>query len=197
VAAIGFGVYGLAHTPDPTPAAPTRTDRPAPTALATSQPSGPAATTDPERFARWAASALFDWDTATMDPADVTAKLMAAVDPSGEGEGAGLASDVANYLPDQATWARLRGHGTRQWIEIESVEVPDAWGEAVAGAAPGQILPGTTAHTVTATRHREGVWEGEPTSYEGRVAFTVFITCQPSFPECRLMRLSLPDQPLR
>jgi hypothetical protein len=140
---------------------------------------------------------LLDWDTATMDPADVTAKLMAAADPSGEGEGAGLASDVANYLPDQATWAKLRGYATRQWIEIESVTVPETWGEAVAGAAPGQILPGTTAHTITGARHREGVWEGQPTSYEGRVAFTVFTTCAPSFPECRLMRLSLPDQPLR
>jgi hypothetical protein len=191
------GAYGLFFVPEPEPDTPSATPQPKsapPTANAS-----PAETllTDSEAFARWTAAALFDWDTATMSPSDVTDKLMAVADPTGEGEGAGLASDIGNYLPDAQTWVKLRGYATRQWIEIDGVAVPEAWSQAVADAAPGQILPGTTAHTITGTRRREGVWQEQPTSYSGEVAFTVFVTCAPSFDECRLLRLSRPDNPLR
>jgi hypothetical protein len=194
--AIGVGVYGLFLAPNPE-AAPTATPAPEPPPSATDVPATPRSMTDPERFARWAASALFDWDTASMNPSDVTDKLMAVADPTGEGEGAGPASDIGNYLPDAATWVKLRGYSTRQWIEIETAVVPEAWHQAAADAVPGQILPGAVAYTITGTRHREGVWEKQPTSYSGEVSFTVFAACAPSFPECRLLRLSQPDNPLQ
>jgi hypothetical protein len=197
VAAIGVGVYGLFLAPKPAEPAPGATAPPQPAPSATAALTSPAALADSEAFARWAASALFDWDTATMNPSDVTDKLMATADPTGEGEAAGLASDIGNYLPDPQTWAKLRGYGTRQWIEIESVTVPDAWDQAVVDAAPGQILPGATAHTITGTRRREGVWENQPATFAAPVSFTVFTACAPTFPECRLLRLSLPDEPLK
>jgi hypothetical protein len=150
----------------------------------------------PEDFARYAAGVLFDWDTAVMEPADVTAAVVALGDPTGE-ETAGLASDVAGYLPDRATWATLRGYGTAQWITIDTATVPGAWNDAVASARPGQILPGTFAYTITATRHREGTYRGEAATTDTPVTFTVFITCRPTFPECHLMRLSGLDNPLR
>jgi hypothetical protein len=196
-AAIGVGVYGLFLAPKHNAATPTSTPLPKPTATTTTAPPVPTSLTNPEGFARQAASALFDWDTATMNPSDVTDKLMAVADPTGEGEGAGLANDLGNYLPDQTTWIKLRGYATRQWLDIETVVIPEAWGQAVAGAAPGQILPGTLAYTITGTRHREGVWEKAPTTYQDEVSFTVFATCAPSFPACRLLRLSLPDEPLK
>ncbi|MDR3359344.1 MAG: hypothetical protein LBO20_01535, partial [Bifidobacteriaceae bacterium] len=143
------------------------------------------------------AAALFDWDTASMGREDVVGKLMAVADPTGEGEAAGLASDIGNYLPDQATWASLRRHGTRQWLEVETVAVPETWAETVKADKAGQLLPGTLAHTIAGTRRRAGVWEGEPAAHAEPVVFTVFTACAPSFPECRLLRLSLPGQALR
>ncbi|MCL1900174.1 MAG: hypothetical protein FWG11_06665 [Promicromonosporaceae bacterium] len=195
--AIGIGVYGLFFMPNQTPTTPTPTPLPKPTATVTPAPSVPTSPTNPEGFTRWAASALFDWDTATMNPSEVTDKLMAVADPTGEGGGAGLANDIGNYLPYQATWVKLRGYATKQRIEIETVVIPEAWEQAKAEAAPGQILPGTVAYTITGTRFREGVWEKESASYVGSVEFTIFVTCAPSFPECHLMRLSRPDEPLK
>ena len=40
------------------------------------------------------------------------------------------------------------------------------------------------------------MWEGEPVASEHDVAFTVFIVCGPSYPECHLLRLSMLDKPL-
>lgn len=198
-AAIGVGVYGLLRTPNE----PAETPNPGPSATvkttATPMPTSTtsAGMTDSEAFARWAASALFDWDTATMNPSDVTDQLIAAADPTGEGEGAGLASDIGNYLPDPATWAKLRTYATRQWLDIDTVTVPKTWADATTQATPGQMLPGTTAYTITGTRHREGIWGTQPVTYTGPAAFTMFVTCAPSFPECHLLRLSLPDEPLK
>ncbi|MDR2373267.1 MAG: hypothetical protein LBD77_04050, partial [Bifidobacteriaceae bacterium] len=97
-AAAGVGVWGLVARPggdageragEPSPGVSARP--PAPDAAGGASP---AAISDSEAFARWAASALFDWDTATMSPSDVAGKLMAVADPAGEGEAAGLASDI-------------------------------------------------------------------------------------------------------
>ena len=68
--------------------------------------------------------------------------------------------------------------------------------EAEAQAAPGQLLPGTTAFTVTGIRHRAGHWGENPVETDRPVAFTMFITCQPTFDHCRLLRLSRVDAPL-
>ncbi len=72
---------------------------------------------------------------------------------------------------------------------------PTKWVEAVTQAGD-QLLPGTTALTIHGTRHRSGVWEGEPAASEHDVAFTIFMVCGPSYPECHLLRLSMPDKPL-
>ena len=151
---------------------------------------------DPETFARRVAEALFAWDTATpTTPADLTERLVAVADPTGESS-AGLVADIANYLPTLHAWAELRRYGTRQWIEITSTEVPSLWATAVEQAGPDGLLPGTKAYTINGVRHRSGIWEGEAVRTAHDVAFTVFVVCGPSYPECHLLRLSRLDAPL-
>jgi hypothetical protein len=152
--------------------------------------------TDPETFARHTAALLFTWDTVTTTPAAVTEAVIALGDPTGE-ETAGLASDLGNYLPDQTLWGRLREYETRQELDITSVEIPDSWNQVKADAPAGSVLPGTRAYTVTGIRHRDGRWEDEPTTFDEPVTFTMFITCQPTFDECHLMRLSQLNNPLK
>lgn len=154
------------------------------------------AASDPQAFARQVAAALFSWDSAatvTMD--ELTERLIAVADPTGESS-AGLRADIANYLPNAVSWTELRRYETRQWLEISTAEVPELWATAVEQAGPDGLLPGTTAYTVRGVRHRTGLWEGDPVSSAHDVAFTVFIVCEPSYPECHLLRLSLLDQPL-
>jgi hypothetical protein len=166
---------------------------PEPKATPASPPSLDAA--EPEAFARQVATALFAWDTrATSTPQSVTEQLVSVADPTGESS-AGLVADIANYLPTDQIWVELRKYETRQWIEVASVEVPDLWATAEAQAGD-ELLPGTTAFTIRGTRHREGVWEGEDVASEHNVAFTVFIVCAPTYPECHLLRLSRLDDPL-
>ena len=150
---------------------------------------------DPQIFAESVARALFDWDTtAPWALSDYTGRLLAVTDPTGQ-ESPGLVADIAGYLPTAEAWAFLKPYYTRQWLEISSVEVPDLWEQALAEA--GQALaPGTTAYTIRGTRHRSGVWEGEPVTSEHEVTFTVFIVCEPSYPTCHLLRLSRLDEPL-
>lgn len=149
----------------------------------------------PEAFARQVATALFAWDTRTTSTQkSVTEQLVSVADPTGESS-AGLVADIANYLPTDQIWIELRKYETRQWIEVASVEIPDLWATAEA-QANDELLPGTTAFTIRGTRHREGVWEGEDVASQHEVAFTVFIVCAPTYPECRLLRLSRLDDPL-
>ena len=51
--------------------------------------------------------------------------------------------------------------------------------------------------TITGTRHRSGVWNGESAESSHPVAFTVFVACEPSFDRCQVLRLSQVDNPLR
>ncbi|MGO2311924.1 hypothetical protein ACTXKH_07710 [Brachybacterium tyrofermentans] len=197
----GVGVYGLLSGPrtggDPapssTPSPSSQTDEsPAPRELAPIPE-----TDDPEAFARHVAGALFGWDTTSgLMPLDYTSVLLAVADPSGI-EQAGLASDIAGYLPTRETWVELRQYSTTQRLEITSVFVPEAWAEAEAQAQPGQLQPGTTAYTIEGVRHRAGIWNDEPTASEHEVAFTMFLTCPPDGDPCYLLRLSVLDQPLR
>ncbi len=173
--------------------------------LSQADPIGPAPSTtltavvpgsDPVTFARRVAEALFAWDTATITTqAELTERLVAVADPTGESS-AGLVTDVANYLPTLDAWGELRRYETRQWIEITSTEVPSLWPTAVQQAGPGGLLPGTVAYTIHGVRHRSGIWEGEPVSTAHDVAFTVFVVCGPSYPQCHLLRLSRLDDPL-
>lgn len=152
-------------------------------------------TSDPEAFSRSVAEALFAWDTATIvGRTQHVDRLVAVADPTGEST-PGLVADLDNYLPNQAAWTQLAGYETRQWLTVDSVRTPTQW--AVAEAQAGdELLPGTAAYTVHGTRHRAGVWEDSPVSSQHDVAFTLFIVCGPSYPECHLLRLSMIDKPL-
>lgn len=151
---------------------------------------------DPEPFARLVGHAIFDWDTAVAVPlTDYTSRLVTVADPTGDSS-PGLVADVAAYLPTATAWSQLRTYATRQWLTINTAKVPSLWSQAEVEAGPDGLLPGTTAFTITGVRHRAGVWEGNPVTSEHDVAFTVFIVCAPSYPECHLLRLSRLDEPL-
>lgn len=152
-------------------------------------------TTDPEAFARTVAGALFEWDTATLvRRSDHIEQLMVVADPTGEST-IGLLSDLDGYFPTQAAWRDLAQYETRQWLAIESVTVPTKWAQAKIQAG-GELLDGTAAFTVEGTRHRAGVWNGEPVASQHKVAFTIFVVCGPAYPQCHLLRLSILDKPL-
>jgi hypothetical protein len=203
-ALVGVGLYGLVLAPSPsTPT--TEVEPPAPAASNVSpKPSASSATlppirstSDAEAFAREAAGALVNWDSATdFDPADYAQVIVDAGDPSGI-ETAGLASDVRTYLPTAEAWLTLRTYGTRQWLTIDEAFVPASWNDAIDQATPGQVLPGTIAYTITGTRHRAGIVGTQAQETSRPIAFTLFIACEPSFDECRLLRLSEVDNPLR
>ena len=126
----GIGVYGLLTgprtttdtygDPDPVPTLTTPHGRqaPAPTLLPVK------ASDDPEEFARNVATALFTWDTGTgFMPLDYQAVILDVGDPSGT-EQAGLATDVADYLPSREAWTDLRQYATTQHLTIEDASVP-------------------------------------------------------------------------
>ncbi|MHB1801365.1 MAG: hypothetical protein ACYCU5_06840 [Actinomycetes bacterium] len=200
VALIGVGVYGLIRGPgtssttDPGTAGGTGPSVTAPASVGAS-PSPIPSTRDPEEFARRVAAAVFAWGTATgYGPSDYIQQVVDVGDPSGN-ETPGLAADLADYLPNTAAWAQLRQYETRQWLTIDTVTVPSSWAQALQ-QGKATLLPGTTAYTITGTRHRAGVWDGKPVTTAERVSFTVFETCQPTYPTCRLLRLSQLDNPL-
>lgn len=152
-------------------------------------------TADPRRFARAVAAALFDWDTTTDQPEHLTGRLLAVADPTGQ-ESPGLVADLRGYLPSPQAWDLLRGHETRQRLDIDAVAVPAAWATALEQAPAGALAPGTTAYTITGTRHRAGTWTGQPVTAARPVAFTVFVVCAPTYDRCHLLRLSRLDEPL-
>lgn len=155
-----------------------------------------ASTADPEVFARLVAEALFEWDTATViTRSEHIEGLVQVADPTGESS-AGLVADLENYLPTPEAWAQLQQYETRQWIEVESTRTPSSWPKAEAQAGPDGLLPGTTAYNISGVRHRAGVWEGAPVSSAHHVAFTMFVVCGPTYPQCHLLRFSLLDEPL-
>lgn len=201
----GIGVYGLLTGP-PTSTEPGRDDNSEPDPV-TTVPIDPTPTqtprlpevapsADPAMFAGNVATALFRWDTASgFMPLDYTSVVLEVGDPSGT-EQAGLAADIATYLPSRQVWIELRQYATTQHLTIEDVYVPDAWDDAVAQAQPGQLAEGTIAYTIEGTRHRTGVWNDEDVSSEHAVAFTVFLVCAPTYDTCHLLRLSELDNPL-
>lgn len=206
---IGIGVYGLIRGPqtaEPNGVTPTGEPTATSPALVPTEPEPVVAFGGPEEFAVAVAEALFTWDTASgYEPADY-AQMLADVAADTEADAA--ASDVRSYLPRPEAWAQLRTHQTRQWLTIDTVEIPAAWEDAAAQAAPGQIPEGSVAYTITGTRHRTGYWGTDPVTTTHPVAFTVFLTCTPeraSAPSlaepitdtCLLLRLSQLNNPLR
>lgn len=201
----GLGAYGLLTgprdtTPEPSPTAAqttpepsTRTGSPGPTPRNPTIPQG----TDSEVFARNVASALFAWDTGSgLMPLDYTAVVLDVGDPTGV-EQAGLASDVAAYLPIRQAWIELRRYATTQHLTIDRLYIPDAWDDAITRARPGQLPPGALAYTIEGIRHRDGVWNEQPSTAEHEVTFTMFIACPPEGDPCYLLRLSQLNNPLR
>lgn len=191
---VGVGIYGLLRgpsTPTPTPmlesstpAAPDRTHAPTPIE----------AESDAEQFARTIATRLFAWDTTIgQDTGEFMQPLIDVTDPE---EAPGLVSDLRGYYPDQESWAKLREARTRQWLTIDTLTTPSTWPAVTEQAAPGLIPPGAAAFTITGTRHRAGIWEGQPVTDARPVSFTVFIAC-PTGDACRLLRLSAVDQPMQ
>ncbi|CAI9419329.1 hypothetical protein [Nocardioides sp. T2.26MG-1] len=153
-------------------------------------------TTDPISYAQAVAVSLFDWDTtAGFLPTDYTAAVLGDADPSGE-ETPGLIDDAAAYLPTVEQWLDLGAMEVVQTIEIDDAYVPDSWSAAVE-QAHGHLRPGTTAVTITGTRQRRGVWNGELVESSYPVSFTVFVACPPSFERCHVLRISQLDNPLR
>jgi hypothetical protein len=202
-ATLAVGVYGLVRGPDATTTESTDPKpihgevaaEPAEQVVILQDRSLPH-TTDPVAYARAVAASLFDWDTSTgFMPTDYTAAVLADSDPSGE-ETPGLLDDVTTYLPTVEQWLDLGTMEVVQLIEISDAYVPDAWTAALE-QANGHLRPGTTAVTITGTRHRSGVWNGEAAESSYPVSFTVFVACQPTFERCHVLRLSQLDNPLR
>lgn len=197
------GIYGLVRGPGATTAE-SPNARPAAAAVG-ADPADPDVTlrdrslphtSDPIAYARAVAVSLFGWDTtAGFLPTDYSSAVLADTDPSGE-ETPGLLNDIAAYLPTVEQWLDLGAMGVAQTIEIDDAYVPDSWAAAVE-QAHGHLRPGTTAVTITGTRHRSGVWNGEVVESSYPVSFTVFVACQPSFEHCHVLRLSELDNPLR
>jgi hypothetical protein len=202
ITTIAVGIYGLVRQPDaPQPASSQpasdveTVDVAISTPVAVEDRSLPH-TTDPIAYARAVSTSLFDWDTTSgLLPTDYTAAVLADADPSGE-ETPGLLTDVATYLPSTDQWLDLAAMEVSQSLTIEEAVVPKSWAAAV-DQARGQLRPGTTAVTITGTRHRAGMWDGEFAEMSYDVAFTVFVACPPAFDRCRVLRLSQLDNPLR
>ena len=203
VTTMAVGIYGLVRQPGdarPTSSEPPQVvvepvDVTPPETVSVEERSLPR-TSDPIAYARTVATSLFDWDTSSgLLPTDYTAAVLADADPSGE-ETPGLLTDVATYIPGIEQWLDLATMNVTQSLTIEEAVIPDSWAAAL-DQARGQLRPGTTAVTIIGTRHRAGMWDGEPAEMSYDVAFTVFVACPPAFERCHVLRLSQLDNPLR
>jgi hypothetical protein len=209
VLAIAVGGYGLINGPQHTQPSADAADSGDPrviTSMESADPSESAASdpntnalphsTDPVGYARAVASRLFDWDSsAGYLPVDFQSPVVADADPSGE-ETPGLITDIASYFPGLDQWLDLATMHVTQTLTIDSAEVPVSWG-TIAAQAHGELRPGTTAVTITGTRKRAGLWNGQPSTTTAPVEFTVFVACRPTFDRCHLLRLSELGNPLR
>lgn len=203
VATLAVGIYGLVR--GPTSSAPVPTPQQEIAIDVTPEATVPMVsledrvlpnTTDPVAYTRAVATSLFDWDTTSgYLPTDYTAAVLADADPSGE-ETPGLLDDVATYLPTTEQWLNLGAMNVVQSIRIEKAYIPASWVSAVA-QAHGQLRPGTSAVTISGTRYRSGIWNGEPAESSSPVSFTVFVACPPAFDRCHVLRLSQLDNPLK
>jgi len=195
---IGMGVYGLIRTPTHATVASTTRVLPLPSPAATNvtQLRALAHTKDPITYAEAVARALFVWDTKSgLAVEDYQSVISEDADPSGA-ETSGLVNDLAAYFPTDAQWQQLRRYNTAETLTIKRAYIPPSWAQAAA-SDPSAVQPGTTAVTIDALRHRTGSWYGTPAATSDPVSFTVFVACQPTFPRCRILRLSGPNTPLK
>ncbi len=200
---IGVGVYGLVRGPGTPPGARMPISSSATPVAEPSAPSGyppklPGLThtDDPIRYARSVARALFTWTTVSgLSPDNYATVITEDADPAGI-ETSGLVTDVAEFFPTSTQWQELRQYQTSETLSIASASVPAAWAQALA-SGDGQVRPGTTAITITGTRHRAGVWFGRESRTSDPVSLTVFVACTPTFSRCHVLRLSGLNTPLR
>lgn len=150
-------------------------------------------TADPVRYATAVAEALFAWDTREAQPPDTYVTALHEATTAEGPEANGLYHDLTNYLPDEAAWAQLARMQARQWLQVDSAAIPSGWVDAAEHPGIGED---TVAITIDGTRHRDGLWAGRPTQSASPVAFTLFLSCPPGG-SCSLLRLTLPDAPLR
>jgi hypothetical protein len=169
-----IGMYGLLRGPAKASQPGSPAHEPSVSSTSTSHaglPQPVLVTADPELFARSVARALFNWDTRHEGGLSEWAQVL--VDVANVDEAAAVASDVRGYLPVAEMWEQLGAYGTRQWLVLESVTVPDAWSTALKQATPAQIPRGGAAFTVLGTRHRVGTWNTDVIRTERKVAFTL------------------------
>ncbi|MFC4245009.1 hypothetical protein ACFOYW_16695 [Gryllotalpicola reticulitermitis] len=196
---IGIGIYGLLRgAPDAS-----RTPAHAASAAPLVTPTAPATTPpvirqdNPVVYARQVAADIFTWSTTgSVTRTGYLNALMRQADPDSP-DLDGLYDDLNAYLPTAAQWQQLAAYSTRQSLTIWTAAIPKkAWDQALAEG--GSTIPaGTSAVTIDGTRHRSGVWLGKPTRTSDEVSFTVFVTCQPTYSSCKLVRLSALGTPLR
>ena len=191
VGLVGMGLYGLVQTPAHTPATSdvesNTVANPSPTVGVPLN--GLPHTDNTITYARAVAQALFNWDTMSgFAPANYQSVISEDADPAGI-ETSGLVNDLAAYYPTDAQWQQLRTYKTVETVTIQRIYIPKAWGQAVA-SNPSTTRPGTTAVTIDAVRYRTGSWFGTPATSSDPASFTIFMTCQPTFPLCHILRLS-------
>lgn len=193
---MSIGVYGLLIGPPKTASSAPPTfagSGPSASPERAVEPQSVLLTSNAEMFARSVAQVLFTWDTRHEGGPSAWAQPL--VDVAHVDEAAAVASDVRSYLPSPEMWDRLATYGTRQWLEMESVAIPNTWFIAIEQATAGQIPPGAVAFSIDGTRKRLGTWGTDIVRTERVVKFTIFVVCSER-ETCALLRLSQPDQAL-
>src|SRR5687767_2246038 len=117
-----IGVFGLLRGPSTASQleAPAHTARVSSASLGIDRPRPVLVTPQPESFARSVARALFSWDTRHEGGPSPWAQVL--VDVADPDEGPAVASDIRGFLPVTQMWEQLAEYGTRQWLEVESVD---------------------------------------------------------------------------
>ncbi|MFM9920913.1 hypothetical protein [Lacisediminihabitans sp. H27-G8] len=195
---VGVGIYGLLQPakqiPMPTVTTGVATASPVPIARTPLKPLP--RTGDAVAYAKAVTPALFSWNTmSALEPEDYESVVTEDAAPTGV-ETSALVNDLAAYFPTDTQWQQLRDYKTAETVTIQHADIPAAWGQAVA-SDPTAVRPGTVAVNIAAVRHRTGAWYGTPAVTSDPVTFTVFVTCQPTFDRCHILRLSGLNAPLK
>jgi hypothetical protein len=195
---VGVGIYGLLQPTkrNPVPSVTTGVTTVSPTPPAHKPLNSLPHTDDPVTYAKAVTRAMFSWNTMSgLEPEDYESVVTEDADPTGI-ETSALVDDLAAYFPTDTQWQQLRDYQTAETVTIQHADIPAAWAQAVA-SDPTAVRPGTFAVTIAAVRHRTGTWYGTPADTSDPVTFTVFETCQPTFPRCRILRLSGLNTPVK
>ena len=97
--------------------------------------------------------------------------------------------ELEQYL-ERVEEARKRDH-KRLGRELELFAIIPEIGAGL----PVWLPKGATAVTIEGTRHRAGVWNGQPVTSEHPVAFTVFVVCAPTYSDLPAVAVVAARQP--